>query len=645
MRRRHSLALTPFALGLALAAFAVADALAEEGVATIEAPHGDGPVPWTGLEPLEPPGEFRFLVVTDRTGEHRDGVFAGAMPKINLVRPSFVVSVGDLIEGYSDDPAVLGREWDEMEGWVEGLDMPFFYAAGNHDMSNAVMANEWKRRFGASTYHFVYEDVLFLVLNSELFGMVHDPRSPVPGPFEQAEQMALVERVLAENEDVRWTIVLVHQPLWDRPEIHPDWQRVETLLGARPYTVFAGHVHRYTSQKRGDRRFITLGTTGGGSGLRGTTWGEFDHVTQVTMTPDGPVIANLLLDGIQDADVRTEEMRTLLRGLESAVQVEPFLTDDGFESGTARLSVANPGPRPLAVRARYLAGRDLVPATTRGTLDLPPGEVGTLEIPVDARASLALAQVAPAVAEVTLGTVQADGEPFEIRLDFPILPERLFAATPAADPIVVDGRLDEWGALRFDVEEPAEVGGHGRHTGPEDASFRFDVRDGGDFVYVAVDVWDDSVVSSPDEIARHQDHVSLSVDARPEAERNANLGLFHEIRGGGFGRMVSPLVAVGPSRPDGIFSLFGVSAPEGLVTAAQPTDRGYAVEIAIPSALLDAAADASWERARINVTVNDFDAGEPDHTTLSWRPSRFEGRAAAGAGTFARGSTPGTASN
>ncbi len=32
--------------------------------------------PWTELGEIESPGDFRFAVVSDRTGGHRDGVFA-----------------------------------------------------------------------------------------------------------------------------------------------------------------------------------------------------------------------------------------------------------------------------------------------------------------------------------------------------------------------------------------------------------------------------------------------------------------------------------------------------------------------------------------------------------------------------------------
>jgi hypothetical protein len=51
------------------------------------------------------PGDFQFAVVSDRTGGHRARVFSRAVEQLNLLQPEFVVSVGDLIEGYSNDRA------------------------------------------------------------------------------------------------------------------------------------------------------------------------------------------------------------------------------------------------------------------------------------------------------------------------------------------------------------------------------------------------------------------------------------------------------------------------------------------------------------------------------------------------------------
>ena len=47
---------------------------------------------------------FRFVVVSDRTGGHQPGAWAQAVEQINRLKPDFVVSIGDLIEGYTAQP-------------------------------------------------------------------------------------------------------------------------------------------------------------------------------------------------------------------------------------------------------------------------------------------------------------------------------------------------------------------------------------------------------------------------------------------------------------------------------------------------------------------------------------------------------------
>jgi hypothetical protein len=636
MRRRRLAAL---ALGLAAAA-GCTTLLRETPVVgreRIEAPPPQGPVPWTGLAPLRDDDEFRFAVVTDRTGSHRDGVFESAMPKLNLVRPEFVVSVGDLIEGYTDDPVVLDQQWDEIQASVARLEMPFFYAPGNHDMSNAVMAEAWHARFGPSYYHFVYKDALFLVLNSELFGMVHDPKTPLPGPWTQAAQMAFVERVLAEKANARWTFVFLHQPLWDTREIHPDWLRVEQLLGQRPYTVFAGHHHRYTERQRNERSFITLATTGGGSPLRGTAWGEFDHVAQVAMTPEGPVIANLMLDGIEGADVMTASRRKLVEHLARAVTNEPLVGQgDAFRSGTARFRIANVDGQPLEVRGRPERGRDLDPDPAPIELTVAPRQAATVSLPVRGLSPHRYETLAPARVRWTLATTSKAGERVEIETDSPILPEKRFTARRATRPIRVDGDLSEWSALAFEVVEPGEVGGPGRWDGPADASFRFDVRWDADAFYVAVDVRDDSIVSSGERMAREQDHVGLTLDARPDPERSVNMGFFPSIHSGVMRKLVSVTATLDEPRSDQVVKLFAGPPLEGIRWAAARTPAGYAAEIAVPREILDERRGAAWDVVRLNVTVTDFDAGQSDYAQILWRPSRFGERSIPGSGTFSR---------
>ena len=49
---------------------------------------------------------FRFAIVSDRTGGMRSGIFANAIDKVESMQPEFVLSVGDLIDGYTEDPIV-----------------------------------------------------------------------------------------------------------------------------------------------------------------------------------------------------------------------------------------------------------------------------------------------------------------------------------------------------------------------------------------------------------------------------------------------------------------------------------------------------------------------------------------------------------
>lgn len=260
--------------------------------------------PWTNLKVNNRPRNFQFAIVTDRTGGRRPGVFSRAVEKVNLLQPEFVLSVGDLIEGYNDDPGMWALEWAEFEATLQRLQMPFFFCPGNHDISNLPMSDEWHRRFGRSYYHFKYHDVLFVVLNSE------DMPAPVKKPkyYIGEKQRKWAAGVLQANRDVRWTFVILHKPWWYYLDVDHrllGWKEIEESLGERQYTVFSGHNHRYGKYIRNGREHYILATTGGASQLqKGMGEGYFDHFVWVTMKDDRPVIANLLLDGVHDRNIR-----------------------------------------------------------------------------------------------------------------------------------------------------------------------------------------------------------------------------------------------------------------------------------------------------------------------------------------------------
>ena len=121
-----------------------------------------GPVPWTSDEFEMEEEDFTFAIISDLNGGEREGVYNTAVSQLNRLDPTFVLSIGDLIDGGTEDQLQLAKEWDSFDERTSRLNMPFFYLGGNHDLTNPVMREFWKNRFGPRYYHFVYEGSFIL---------------------------------------------------------------------------------------------------------------------------------------------------------------------------------------------------------------------------------------------------------------------------------------------------------------------------------------------------------------------------------------------------------------------------------------------------------------------------------------------------
>lgn len=283
-----------------------------------------GPTPWTSETFELEEEDFTFAIISDLNGGEREGVFSTAVSQINRLDPTFVLSVGDLIDGGTEDSLQLAKEWNSFDKRALKFNMPFFYLGGNHDLTNPKMREFWKNRFGPRYYHFVYEDVLFLMMDSEDYEEkrmleIYEARAKaikiiageLEGKYEDTEYYSMPERriggmsndqfdyfknVLEKYPNVKWTFVLMHKPLWMR-EGEKGLAKLETLLTSRPYTVINGHFHSFSQRIRNNRNYTMLGTTGGSQ--KKTDSMAFDHVTLIRMAKE-PVITHLKMDGILD---------------------------------------------------------------------------------------------------------------------------------------------------------------------------------------------------------------------------------------------------------------------------------------------------------------------------------------------------------
>ncbi|NUN95062.1 MAG: metallophosphoesterase [Candidatus Omnitrophica bacterium] len=576
----------------------------------------DGPNPWTSLEPHNNPDFFQFAVVTDRTGGHRPGIFEDGVRKLNLLRPEFVMSVGDLIEGYSEDVHELASEWDEFTGFVDQLKMPFFYVPGNHDISNTVQARVWKERFGRSYYHFVYRNVLFLCLNSE------DP----PATQLSDEQIEYFRKTLEENPDVRWTLAFLHKPLWTY-EGHAGWAKFEALLKGRKHTVFAGHNHDYVKYRRNDSNYIILATTGGGSELRGPVFGEFDHVIWVTMTDEGPVLANLLLEGIWDENIRTEEvavaMQAVLEG--RAVVCEPIRLDSPLlKAAVAKYRLTNDADVPMKVMLRVPSAYGIHSASESVERVVPPNSVEFANLRLEAPSAIPVEEVGAIQGNWTIQYEFEGHKPVEIS-GFRSCPvDGDYSIPPFIKPPKADGDLSDWGELTLTAHVPSQIDGRASAwTGREDCSFRFAVGADKQNFYVAVRVVDDEAQPDTGQDSRRRESVSLLLDARPDPARSQGHGRepFADYL-----LVVAPVGSSTGDLPD------RDRLPAGVQAACVRTPKGFDCEFAIPAAYLDATQDGPWKALRMNIQVSDVD--QDGRTRVWWRPEWGGSTNFEGSGTF-----------
>lgn len=568
----------------------------------------EGPKPWSSKPVLDDPQRFSIAILTDRTGGHRPGVWMKAVERVNWLRPDFVVSVGDLIEGYTEDESEIQSQWAEFLGFIDQLQMKFFFVAGNHDVTNPTLHRIWREKFGKEWYSFDYKGVHFVCLLSE------DPTARLGD-----EQLEWLNQDLQAHRDARWTLVFLHKPLWTYAESelaagNPDptnWKRVEAMLADRPHTVFAGHVHHYVQYQRNSQHYYSLATTGGSSRLRGVPYGEFDHITWLTMEQDGPRVANLLLDGIQPANVVTEESIEGFREFlaEVRIEVEPLLvSDDELGRGEIRLTVTNQYQSAVAfegtIHGLPLVGLDMKSQTIQ--MDIGAGETLRQVIPFSMKEPVDLQRFR--LTSLTAKVVSQQEKPLTAEWTLPVVIDReyqIFSSTPT-----IDGDLQDWKATWWETDpSPVLAGSVENWNGPADGSFKIAASYDDEHMYFAVVVEDEKVIDG--------DQFTIAMDPRALLER---------LERNRLGRETVAMVVQAPSsesRQECSVSGIGRGSQSNLRAFGRRTAAGYEFECSVPLRNVIAAQGTDWTSVQLGARLTDVDSSEERPVEVLWRASEI----------------------
>ena len=196
----------------------------------------------------------------------------------------------------------------------------------------------------------------------------------------------------------------------------------------------------------------------------------------------------------------------------------------------------------------------------------------------------------------------------------------------AGNPILIDGKLDDWDNLPFVCRDPESFAcERSAWKGAEDCSFRFGVTYDETNLYLAVEVTDDEIKSVAETAPWAQDGIEIRLDARPEPVRSINKGK---------GETTSfLLLALSPNNDaNNPWIHKPEKLPKGHKAVCLQQPNGYIAEISVPLTYLNKHSGKEWDGFRFSIGVDDHD--KDGFVQIWWRPDWRSKAAYEGSGSF-----------
>lgn len=407
---------------------------------------------------------FDFMVFGDRTGGPPEGiaVLADAVKMANWLDADFVLTVGDLVQGYNEPEKWL-TQTREFKATMDGLRMPWYPVPGNHDVYARPArpggnTDLYKEHFGPLYYSFGYKWAHFIVLFSdEGFSF----RNPAEDQNLSPEQLAWLRQDLAGSAGEQ-VFVFLHHPRWTPQYEGCNWPEAHELFVAdgRPTTVYAGHIHMYRDDGQVDNvHYYALATTGGHM-TRYRASASLHHVNFVRVRPDRVTTAVLPVGSIFAGDFvlgeEVDEMNALTHGEWLTIDGRATIGAKAGERSSFTVTLSNPTERTVHFQLDLTASQGWKLEHERIDRTLDAG--GKLTVPVRAAAP-ALGSDEPRVnVQATLLYQLRSGllQPIEVQTAVPVGVkdiDKFAQATPEANGVLA---LDGASAVRVTVPEQLE---------------------------------------------------------------------------------------------------------------------------------------------------------------------------------------------
>ncbi len=179
---------------------------------------------------------YKFIVWGDSQFQNPE-VFEEIVKETELLKPAFVIHVGDMIHGYTYDINNARRQWKRFKKQIAPLTVPFYPTPGNHDVTTKEIQPAYLEAWGKDKlyYSFDYKNSHFIILNVFL----DQQFDTIPN-----KEFEWLKKDLEKAKNADNIFLSFHSPLYLNKNY--NWQPVQALL--KQYNVkgiFTGHYHIY----------------------------------------------------------------------------------------------------------------------------------------------------------------------------------------------------------------------------------------------------------------------------------------------------------------------------------------------------------------------------------------------------------------
>ena len=239
--------------------------------------------------------EFHFIVLGDAQFDDTTG-FNRIIDQVRGLYPAFVVQVGDLIDGYDSDLALIQEEWQRFQNQISPIsDIPYYAIAGNHDVygdnktPDADLERIFEDTWGPLYFSFTYKNALIIGLNSD------SKEAPERVSDEQIDWM----NAILSKSDAEHKFVFMHRPpmlMTNAPVLHQAFVR-----GGVQQVIYGHHHHLHHFERDGVH--YTMTNAGGRMAHQVKAVGGFAHFLHVTVRGDTSSVAVIEADSVHPQDM------------------------------------------------------------------------------------------------------------------------------------------------------------------------------------------------------------------------------------------------------------------------------------------------------------------------------------------------------